>query len=395
MNANLPRIREIMGIVYNDIAHRPGMISVNAEEGKPFNPNIFWKFPNYNDAMTTPTPDGPRYSAHKKYFSGITGAVGMAVLAMVGGTLPVEAFARGEGRALRRTGLPSEEYVAPNIVEKAWMLAHVYLLRKHYSDEVRDKVFDGVSEKFYTYMIDRLDENFTYKDFLSIFKKVLAETPVVTPEALADGKVGLLKEDQAWFDLWNLELSFYLYQMAMGHLEERFGSMKEFVLFFERGFPDGIAAKMRTESPAVYAQWKRMCFSGYRPTPKRPTYATLKPHGDAIRQQWANILSSYRGVPFQEAYTALTNPSVIAAARAELFDSLSPAQENKPVVSGPGGIDLTADRMDPVTTSSGTNIQFNIDSAQLAEMQSASGITPVIINIQPMTDFNAFFELKS
>ena len=60
-----------------------------------------------------------------------------------------------------------------------------------------------------------------------------------------------------------------------------------------------------------------------------------------------------------------------------------------------GGIDLTPERMGLKTTGSGGDgIRFNIDSAQLERLQNAPGLTPVIINIQPMTDLRLFLGLK-
>ncbi|MBF0387190.1 MAG: hypothetical protein HQL20_04970 [Candidatus Omnitrophica bacterium] len=50
-----------------------------------------------------------------------------------------------------------------------------------------------------------------------------------------------------------------------------------------------------------------------------------------------------------------------------------------------GGIDLTPQRMELQTTGSGDGIKFNLDPAQLQQLQNAPGLTPVIIDIQPMT----------
>ena len=55
-----------------------------------------------------------------------------------------------------------------------------------------------------------------------------------------------------------------------------------------------------------------------------------------------------------------------------------------------GGIDLTAGRMNIETKGSGPGVQFNISPAQFQQWQDSPGVTPVIINIEPMTDLSQF-----
>jgi hypothetical protein len=50
-----------------------------------------------------------------------------------------------------------------------------------------------------------------------------------------------------------------------------------------------------------------------------------------------------------------------------------------------GGIDLTREKMNVQVKSSGEGIQFNFDQQTVAQWQNASGVTPIIIGIQPMT----------
>ncbi len=64
------------------------------------------------------------------------------------------------------------------------------------------------------------------------------------------------------------------------------------------------------------------------------------------------------------------------------------------IVNAPGGIDLTPSKMDIAARNSGEAIHFNIDHAMLQRLQNASGVTPVIINIQPLGSLPQFFGLS-
>lgn len=50
-----------------------------------------------------------------------------------------------------------------------------------------------------------------------------------------------------------------------------------------------------------------------------------------------------------------------------------------------GGIDLTRDKMELQVQSNGQEIRLNFDPAMIQQLQNASGLRPVIIDIQPMT----------
>ncbi len=52
--------------------------------------------------------------------------------------------------------------------------------------------------------------------------------------------------------------------------------------------------------------------------------------------------------------------------------------------SGTGGIDLTRDRIN-VKNNNGEIVQYKFDPAMIQRLQDAAGITPVIIDIRPMT----------
>ena len=51
----------------------------------------------------------------------------------------------------------------------------------------------------------------------------------------------------------------------------------------------------------------------------------------------------------------------------------------------PGGIDLTRDKMGLQVQNGGQDVQFKFDPAMIQQLQNASGLTPVIIGIHPMT----------
>ncbi len=90
--------------------------------------------------------------------------------------------------------------------------------------------------------------------------------------------------------------------------------------------------------------------------------------------------------------------------RSPILDKLlEPTLVDKDAVEAPGGIDLTRDRMSFQNQSNGKGVQFNFDPVMSArtsssgeispsswfggirQFQNASGLTPVIIDIQPMT----------
>ncbi|MBF0595183.1 MAG: hypothetical protein HQL22_09470 [Candidatus Omnitrophica bacterium] len=60
-----------------------------------------------------------------------------------------------------------------------------------------------------------------------------------------------------------------------------------------------------------------------------------------------------------------------------------------------GGIDLTADKTSLEIQNTGAAIKFYIDPAMLQQLQSATGFTPVIIDIQPTTSIPQFLGMKN
>jgi N-acetylglutamate synthase-like GNAT family acetyltransferase len=66
-------------------------------------------------------------------------------------------------------------------------------------------------------------------------------------------------------------------------------------------------------------------------------------------------------------------------------------QSSDGAVDAPGGIDLDPGKMDLKTrSSSGQGMAFNIDPQMLDKLKLADGLTPVIINIQPLSDLKQF-----
>ncbi len=60
-----------------------------------------------------------------------------------------------------------------------------------------------------------------------------------------------------------------------------------------------------------------------------------------------------------------------------------------------GGIDFNSEKMNLETRNESGEIKFQIDPAMLEQLQNAPGFTPVIINIQPMTDLPGFLGLHN
>jgi hypothetical protein len=60
-----------------------------------------------------------------------------------------------------------------------------------------------------------------------------------------------------------------------------------------------------------------------------------------------------------------------------------------------GGIDLTSNVLPLQVQNAGARIKFYIDPAMLQQLQNASGIVPVVINIQPLRDLKGFLMAKA
>ena len=76
-----------------------------------------------------------------------------------------------------------------------------------------------------------------------------------------------------------------------------------------------------------------------------------------------------------------------------VFAWLGDQLNDRGMITHTGGIDLTPANMNLQTQNNGGSIQFHLDSAQLQQLQNASGFVPVIINIQPMTNLRVFLGL--
>ncbi len=63
--------------------------------------------------------------------------------------------------------------------------------------------------------------------------------------------------------------------------------------------------------------------------------------------------------------------------------------------AGPGGIDLNSDKLDLQRQNIGGEIKFRVDPAMLKQLQNASGLVPIIVDIQPLMDLRKFLGLKT
>ena len=59
-----------------------------------------------------------------------------------------------------------------------------------------------------------------------------------------------------------------------------------------------------------------------------------------------------------------------------------------------GGIDFNSDKMNLQLQNAGQEIKFHVDAAMLQQLQSVPGFTPIIINIQPMTNLRVWLGLN-
>jgi hypothetical protein len=70
---------------------------------------------------------------------------------------------------------------------------------------------------------------------------------------------------------------------------------------------------------------------------------------------------------------------------------LDPDSDAAMAAQNRGGIDLTNVKVDSrLPGNDSLGIKFHLDPAMLAQLQGSAGFTPVIINIQPLTDVRAF-----
>ncbi|MBF0489767.1 MAG: 50S ribosomal protein L11 methyltransferase [Candidatus Omnitrophica bacterium] len=86
-------------------------------------------------------------------------------------------------------------------------------------------------------------------------------------------------------------------------------------------------------------------------------------------------------------------PRIKILDNAQLVQSVKKGQEMGS--QGPGGIDLTSDQALQVKNDGNGELEFHLDSAQLAQLQNAPGFVPVIINIEPLIDLEDFLGISS
>ncbi|MBF0491059.1 MAG: hypothetical protein HQL15_10720, partial [Candidatus Omnitrophica bacterium] len=114
--------------------------------------------------------------------------------------------------------------------------------------------------------------------------------------------------------------------------------------------------------------------------------------GNAVIDKWKPIQSILPMMEKKEDRAMLSSSSTMARFLILGKDSeMAPLVESKTDV---GGINLNNVAESLQIQNSSTEIKFHIDPAQLAQLQAAPGLYPVIINIQPMTDIRGFLGLN-
>jgi hypothetical protein len=58
-----------------------------------------------------------------------------------------------------------------------------------------------------------------------------------------------------------------------------------------------------------------------------------------------------------------------------------------------GGIDFNPDKINLQVQNAGLEIKFHLDPAMIEQLRNSPGFTPVIINIQPITDLKMYLGL--
>jgi hypothetical protein len=137
-------------------------------------------------------------------------------------------------------------------------------------------------------------------------------------------------------------------------------------------------------------------------------------HMDNAKANLENLIKATKNAPFipaiiDEMFQQITRQSksgVLAVQDWEhrIVDALSweftglivPAGDiDAAQLATPGGIDLNPTNLSLNGYRSGEDISFKLDQAMLKQLQNSPGFTPVIINIQPMTDLRLFLGLKA
>jgi len=73
---------------------------------------------------------------------------------------------------------------------------------------------------------------------------------------------------------------------------------------------------------------------------------------------------------------------------------LDKAGNDHAMISAPGGIDFNYEKMDLQIQNSGEGINFNIDPSMIRQMQNATGLMPIVIDIQPTISLPQFLGLN-
>ncbi len=130
--------------------------------------------------------------------------------------------------------------------------------------------------------------------------------------------------------------------------------------YFAVNLPEGARQFMRLLAGSALGKWEAADWrKGY--------------NSEALRLRYDQMLSSI--------------PVLAEKLRYDVVENI-PVEDYAMVTQNPsskGGIDLTRDKVDLRIQGSGQGVQFNFEPAVLQQLQNASGLTPVIIDIYPMT----------
>ncbi len=113
-----------------------------------------------------------------------------------------------------------------------------------------------------------------------------------------------------------------------------------------------------------------------------------------------SVISEEKYRHFKQARVKEDNSFRYTVGDFKLLEDINPS--SNPAMSVPevkqkdlGGIDFNSNKIDLQVKNQGEGIQFKMDPAMLAQLQNASGFTPVIINIQPMNNLREFLGIDA
>lgn len=111
------------------------------------------------------------------------------------------------------------------------------------------------------------------------------------------------------------------------------------------------------------------------------------------RVREAGLLDGVNDIPQMQTFLANNARGAVDALRAATGNPSAQAmlaRIDAAQMTAPGGIDFNPDKIALETKNSGEAITFNIDPAQLARVQQAAGLAPVIVNVVPLASLSQF-----